>query len=291
MSQDDALRLHVADFTDAAHWRWRLTDAAGKFLADHTVALDPTDACYEAFLDLRAYLKAHAAPDRWPDDEVRLIESVGAWIGGHVLGPVANALVDYGTPVTARVVLPPQAAGLLYRPLELAHARGQPLALQDVSLAFEVAEKAPPVRRRPVGDRLRLLAVFSLPTGVSALALRRERYRLERLIRQVAQTHGLALELRVLQYGVTRDALGEALEDGRGWDVMHFSGHGLPAELMLERPDGRQDRIAAEDLVTLLRPARGRLKLVTLSSCLSAAATVQETLHWLGIPLPPASQG
>ena len=34
-----ALRLEVVDFTDADHWRWRLTDANGAFLADHEVAL------------------------------------------------------------------------------------------------------------------------------------------------------------------------------------------------------------------------------------------------------------
>ncbi|MHC4917298.1 MAG: CHAT domain-containing protein, partial [Planctomycetota bacterium] len=289
MSRDDALHLEITDFTDPDHWRWQLNDASGKFLADHEVALDPADAEYAAFLDLETYLKEHAAPDKWPDDEVRLIEEVGDWIGRRVLGPVAVRIVDYGTPVTVRVALPPEASGLLYRPLELAHASGKPLALHDVSLVFEVAGEAPPVRRRPVGDRLRMLAVFSLPTDVSALALRRERYQLERLIGRVALTYRLAVELRVLQYGVTRDALREVLEEGEGWDVMHFSGHGLPASLMLERPDGRHDLVTAEELEELLHPARGRLKLVTLSSCLSAAATVEETLHWLGIPLPPTS--
>jgi hypothetical protein len=29
----------------------------------------------------------------------------------------------------------------------------------------------------------------------------------------------LAVDLRVLQYGVTRDSLREALEDGEGWDA------------------------------------------------------------------------
>jgi len=287
MSGNDALRLEVTDFTDRDHWRWRLTDAAGKFLADHQVALDPTEAEYAGFLDLEAYLDQYAAPDKWPEDEVRLIEEVGAWIGQRVLGPVATRIVDYGTPVTVRVVVPPEASGLLYRPLELAHAHGQPLALHDVSLVFEVAGEAPAVRPRPVGNRLRMLAVFSLPTDVSALALRRERHELKRLIQRIAQMHGLAIELRVLQYGVTREALREVLEEGEGWDIMHFSGHGLRAGLMLEQPDGTQDQVTTDDLEKLLRPARGRLKLVTLSSCLSAAATIEETLRWLGIQPPP----
>ena len=88
MSENEALRLEVTDFTDRD--RWRLTDAAGKFLADHQVALDPAEAEYAAFLDLEAYLDQYAAQDKWPEDEVRLIEEVGAWIGGRVLGPVAT---------------------------------------------------------------------------------------------------------------------------------------------------------------------------------------------------------
>ena len=37
------------------------------------------------------------------------------------------------------------------------------------------------------------------------------------------------------------------------------------------------------DLVDLLRPTRKRLKWVTLSACLSAAATADETLRWMGL--------
>ncbi len=38
-----------------------------------------------------------------------------------------------------------------------------------------------------------------------------------------------AIELNVLQYGVTKDALQDALAGGEGWDIVHFSGHGAPA--------------------------------------------------------------
>jgi hypothetical protein len=51
-----ALRLEIADFKDADHWRWVLKDANGAFLADHTVALDPRDPKYRALLDLGGYL-------------------------------------------------------------------------------------------------------------------------------------------------------------------------------------------------------------------------------------------
>jgi len=64
---------------------------------------------------------------------------------------------------------------------------------------------------------------------------------------------------------------------------LHFSGHGQAAKLVLEHADGRPDTVSAAELVKLLRPGRGRLKWVTLSACLSAAATVAETLRWLGL--------
>jgi hypothetical protein len=69
---------------------------------------------------------------------------------------------------------PDAAAGLLCVPLEMAHVRGRALAVQDVSLVFEVQGEDPPVARQPIGERLRMLAVFSLPTDVSALNLRYE---------------------------------------------------------------------------------------------------------------------
>lgn len=292
MSENGALRLEVQAFTDARHWRWRLTDAGGKFLADHQVALEPGQSQHAALLDLEGYVKHHAAPDKWPDDEARVLREVGAWVAKRVLGDVAQGILDYGTPATVRVVVPPEAEALLYLPLEAACVKGKPLALHDVSLVFEVLGEEPSVRRRGVGEKLRMLAVFSLPVDASALALRRERYALQQLIRRIAQTYNRAIELRVVQYGVTREALAELLEAGAGWDVIHFSGHGLPGELALEKLDGHSDHLDAQELLGLLRPARGRLKLVTLAACLSAAATVAETLRLLGIQRhlkPPAT--
>ena len=105
-----------------------------------------------------------------------------------------------------------------------------------------------------VGERLRMLAVFSLPVDASALNLRRERVELARLMHKIAVTNGRAVELRVVQYGVTRERLEELMLEDQGWDVVHISGHGLPAGLLLERDDGRHDLISSRDLVRLLAP-------------------------------------
>ena len=286
MANAHQLKLSVADYRDACHWYCRLADANDSFLADHEVKLDAADAEYLGWVDLTSFLREHAAPDRRHQDERRLVQEVGVWIGRNVYGPIAEKILAAGTPVTVRVEIPPEpeeVSGLLYRPWELGHARGKPLALQDVSLVFDIKGEAAPVVRRPVEGALRMLAVFSLPTDASALNLRHERYQLAKMIRGLAQRRDLAVDLRVLQYGVTREALRKILEEGEGWDIVHFSGHGLQAHLVLEKQDGTADEAPSEELLELLKPARGRLKWVTLSACLSAATTVEETLAWLGI--------
>jgi hypothetical protein len=203
-------------------------------------------------------------------------------MGKHFYGAIGDKILAAGTPAIVHVQVPPEAAGLLYRPWELGHVQGQPLALQDVSLIFEVPGDPGPVKHVPVGDRLRILAVFSLPIDANALNLRQERYELTRTIRAIGQQNR-AIDLRVLQYGVTREALKKILEEGDGWDIVHFSGHGLAAHRVLEKADGTLDKVPSDELVKLLRPARGRLKWVTLSACLSAAATVEQTRLWLGL--------
>ena len=91
--------------------------------------------------------------------------------------------------------------------------------------------------------------------------------------------------MRVLQYGVTRDRLREVLADGEGWDVIHISGHGSPGQLLLETGEGRPDSVSEAELAELLGPAIGRLKLVTVSACWSAAVAVAEQRRLLGLPL------
>jgi hypothetical protein len=285
MAGGDTLILEATDFRDAQHWRWVLKDRQGKFLSDFEVSLNSNDPNYTAFQDLHGFLKANSSPDRWLDDQTRLIRQAGTWIGREALGRVGERIAKFTTPVTVNVLVPPEASGLLYRPWEMALIGDKPLALRNVSLVFEISGEKPAITAVPVQDRLRMLAVFSLPTDASALSLRRERYQLMKLINQLAQSYGFAIEMRVLQYGTTRQSLQEALEEGEGWDLIHFSGHGDKATLILENPDGSHDPVTSADLSILLIPACGRLKLVTLSACLSAAATVQETLEWLKIPV------
>jgi tetratricopeptide (TPR) repeat protein len=279
------LHLDVAEFSPDA-WRWTLTDHADAYIQHDQVRLDLTHTCYRALLDLPGYLRVHAAPDRRQQDERRLIAEVGDYVGAHVLGEaIGRKLRERSRPsVVVRVRVPASAQFLLTLPLEIARIDGAPLA--GVSFVFQAADETPPAVE-PIGERLRLLALFSVPPDGNALNLRRERQMLRQLVGQLAGAAGRAVDLRVLQYGVTRDSLKQVLEEGEGWDVIHFSGHGLPGALVLEKPDGATDRVSSTDLSAMLAQAGARVKLVVLSACLSAAASIEQSLRWLG--LDPAS--
>jgi CHAT domain len=281
------LLLRAVEVTGPCRWRWLLVDErSGAALADHQVELDPAGSETEAFGDLYRFLWWRADPDRRVASEAEWVRRVGAWIGSVALGQTVGRAVAAAAPVTVRVQVPAGGEFLAFRPWELAHVGGVPLAARgDVSLVYDLPGP-PGVGKAPVGAALRMLAVFSLPAATSALALRRERYELSRLVRRVAARGGRRVELEVAQYGVTREVLADLAESGDGWDVLHLSGHGGVGQFLLEHADGSPDPVSTAELVALLRPVRARVKLVVVSACQSAAATTAETLRWLGLDDP-----
>ena len=262
---------------DRTSWRWRLTGRDGTVLAEHAVVLDPAAAEYQALTDLDGWLRWRPAPDRRRSDEARLILALGEWIGRAVFGPVATALADLAAaePTTVRVRVPLEGSWLPEYPLELAVPSGgaEPLALLPVRLVFEVPG-AVSVSKEPVVQPLRILAVFSTPSGGTALDLRRERRIMERL----AASRPEAVDLHVVQYGSSPERLGALLADPRGWDIVHLAGHGGPGELVLETAAGDPRPVRSSELAGLLRPARPRLKLLITSWCSSAADTALSML-------------
>jgi len=193
-----SLVLQAVDVRGPSRWRWLLTDeATGNPLADHEVTLDPDTLQLRAFGDVYRYAYDYAAPDQRVQDEARLVAELGAWAGTVLLGERIGEKIVAAAPVTVRVT-----AGFALRwPLELAHVGGAPLASRgDVALVYAAAGDTA-VPKAPVGEALRVLAVFSQPTRTSVLALRRERYALGRLIRRLTATHRRMVELKVVQYG------------------------------------------------------------------------------------------
>jgi hypothetical protein len=284
------LRLSVTGYVDPTRWRWELSDSRGRFLADHDVHLDPASREYAGFVDLCAYLAFHQ-PIYSP--EVQLAD-VGEWIGEQVFGGLRDALWQHCSlpAVAVQVSLPQVAQELLLRPFELARfADGKPFREAGVRFVYQL-EGAPDATRtkRPVEKALRVLAAFSLPGRANPLNLRRERYGLQRLVRELKQVRGLSIELRVLQYGATRALLQDAIEEGEGWDIIHLSGHGARGELLLEDDQGDSDIINADELGALLDPARARLKLLILDACYSGAGSHLDARAQLGLDQTPTRQ-
>jgi len=284
------LQLTITDYKDEAHWRWVLADDKGNFIADHEVALDAYAPEYRGFKDLPGYLDYYTPAKT----EEQLLHELGEWIGTQVFGKLTGALSKHKHhPATVVMVsVPDKAQDLLFRPFELAHLDGQPFAERGVRFVYQ--SPSPAAKRvgegKGVGAALRVLAVFSLPTDANPLNLRRERYMLQHRLKQIAQMHGLAIDdVHILQYGATRKTLEDALQDGQGWDVIHFSGHGLEGELVLENERGEAALIKAEDLKPLLQLAKDRLKLLTLSACLSGAGSLQAARAQLGLQAAPTS--
>jgi hypothetical protein len=164
------LKLEVTDYLDETRWRWVLYDARGAFLGDHDVRLNPAAREYRGWLDLQDYLEF------WEPTEpvAEQLRRLGDWVGREVFGPLRDALMAEHTPpaTPVLVILPPEAEGLVSRPLELARCEGPGgRALVEAGIRFIYPSAAPPAgaparRARPKAeatDALRLLAAFSLP--------------------------------------------------------------------------------------------------------------------------------
>lgn len=284
----EPLCLKVVEFQDETHWRWVLTDHRDNFIADNEVVLDRKDSCYRGFKNLPDYLRYHSIGKV----EETLLTKVGVWISNKIFGNIVNALCDHiQYPATVvRVCVPLEAQELLFRPFELAHVDNKPFATKGIQFVYQLSDDCLRSSLKPIPDALRVLAIFSLPSETMPLDLRRERYELKQLFDMIRQTQGVRIELRIVQYGATRNGLRDVLLDARGWDMIHFSGHGQEGELLLEKDDGREDHITAEELLSLLRPTQSRLKLITLSACLSAAASLGAARAQLGFKVPPTSK-
>jgi CHAT domain len=278
------LVLRAVDVADGWRWRWLLSDGGtGQALADQAVELEPGDEDVAAFGDLYECARWRAAPDRRDEEEARVVARAGAWAGRVLLGEAIGGAIVAAAPVTVRVEAPAGLEHVLGWPLELAHAGGAPLAaLGEVAFVYDIA--APDgTRKDPVGESLRVLAVFSQPVSANVLALRRERYALARLIRRIVARGNALVELRVVHYGATRERLARIVGEAPGWDVLHLSGRGAAGTFLLERADGSPDPVSAGELIGLLRPARRRVKLAVVSACESAAGTTAQTLRLIGL--------
>ncbi|MEO3772035.1 hypothetical protein [Micromonospora sp. B9E7] len=274
------LDLCAVDVLDPLHWRWVLVDpGTGRQLAEHVVTLDRRRWEVAALTDLHAYLSWRAEPDRRVASAAEVVARLGEFIALEVLGPAVMAELGGHTPVRLRIRVA-EATFLTALPLELAHLDGVPLARTErVQVSFTVTADSVHAKM-PSATGVRLLAVFSLPTGTTALRLRSERQQLTQLIHQLDRP----VEVEIVQWGVTREVLTDRMARDGGPDVLHLSGHGRQSRLLLEGPGGAPDEVDASSLVDLLRPGHGRLRLVFVSACESAATPPR----WVDLDKPGA---
>ena len=99
-------------------------------------------------------------------------------------------------------MLPPVAGFLAGYPLELAASEGRSLTDRLVTLVYEFTGPGTVVRpKEPVGDTLRILALYSAPTREAPLNLRQERFTFATVVRRLESRLRRSIELRVLQHG------------------------------------------------------------------------------------------
>ena len=284
------LHVTLTDYLDATRWRWVLSDSRGTFLADHIVQLDPTTREYKGFLDLSSCLDYYQ-PIYVPEQQ---LADLGTWIGERVFGGLREALWKKRAlaAVAVQVVVPEAAQELLFRPFELARfANGKSFREAGVRFVYAIEGTADGTENKePAEKALRILAAFSLPVRANPLNLRRERYGLQRLVRDLNQTQNLAVELRVLQYGATRATLRDVLQEKPGWDIIQISGHGQKGELLLEDDRGGSDTIDGDELGGLLDRAQARLKLLILDACYSGVGSHAAARAQVGLDREPTRQ-
>ena len=124
--------------------------------------------------------------------------------------------------------------------------------------------------------RLRVLVAFSSPLDATPLDVEAER----RTIAEALRAGDYALEADFLPWA-TANTLQTAL--GRGYDVLHLSGHGTgDGKLILEKTSGEGHRLSAAEVVKLLPAAPDRCpQLVVVSMCHSEKAG--EALYRAGV--------
>jgi CHAT domain len=278
--------LTVTNYSTDRQWSWELS-SSGIPIARHDVQVDPADPSFEAFTNIQAYVTWRVPPRAAQSVKSGVLDDLGRWITPKLFGPIAAVLCN-GSSADVNVVLPPAAAHFASWPFELAWYDGGAIAVRDVVFTYEVNRGRPGPADRPLVEApIRILGVFALPVGQHPLSLRNERRHLEGLFRQMSADSGLDVRFSFVQYGVTRERLTRVLRDPEGWDIVHFSAHGVAGGLALEAPDGSLDVIGSNGLLHLVEHASPRPRLIVLSSCSSAGAEFDRSHRQLATPDDP----
>lgn len=284
--------------------RLQLRDSEGRHRGAHQVQLDPASgALWEGLFDTRSHVERYQGGTRFTDRPATaedLLERLGLFLGGTVLGPEITACLAEGVHHRTLLVRLPEVTGregddllgaaFARVPWEIARpAAGEAMLMERNVVVRAVTAgldagawtAAPP----PPEESLRVLLVFAEAPGSRPLAMRLERETLFDLFYEEVMPE-LQVRVDVLCHGVTRKRLREQVESAGGYHVVHWSGHGHNDLLELYGEDGGSDPLTGQELLDLFTQAGGFLpNMVVLSACLSGAfvdardwATLRATL-------------
>ena len=141
-----------------------------------------------------------------------------------------------------------------------------------IEKGFSFSQSTPDAKRSSNGlkeleDKLRVLVIMSLPEGTNELAFALEEQELREFFDQNLNRK-YPVELEILQYGTTEDALERKLNKAGGYHIIHFSGHGAENELIFENNECKPAPLSGFKFAQALKNQEN-LKLVVLSACLS----------------------
>jgi tetratricopeptide (TPR) repeat protein len=290
MAATAGFELEITTDASSGLVRLQLRDSDGRHRGAHQVRLDAASgALWEGLFDTRAHVERYQGGTRFTDRPATaedLLDRLGLFLGGTVLGPDITACLADGVHHRTLLVRLPEIVGkedddllgaaFARVPWEIARpAVGEAMLMERnvvvraVTAGLDVGTwMAPPP---PQDQSLRVLLVFAEAPGSRPLAMRLERETLLDLFYQEVMP-SLQVRVDVLCHGVTRKRLREQVETAGGYHVVHWSGHGHNNLLELYGEDGGSDLLTGEELLGLFAEAGGFLpNLVVLSACLSGA--------------------
>jgi len=161
-----------------------------------------------------------------------------------------------------------KAFALARLPWDLMHDGERYLIEKGFSFSQSTSDaKKDPNGLKELEDKLRVLVIMSLPEGTNELAFALEEEELREFFDQNLNRK-YPVELEILQYGTTEDALERKLNKAGGYHIIHFSGHGAENELIFENNECKPAPLSGFKFAQALKNQEN-LKLVVLSACLS----------------------
>lgn len=295
-----AFELEITTEASSGLVRFQLRDSDGRHGGTHQVRLDPASgALWEGLFDTRAHVERYQGGTRFterPATAEELLERLGVFLGGTVLGPEITACLAEGVHDRTLLVRLPEitgerdddllAAAFARVPWEIARPAAGEATLMERNVVVRAVTAgidagtwtaAPP----PPDQSLRVLLVFAEAPGSRPLAMRLERETLLDLFYDEVMP-SRRVQVDVLCHGVTRERLRKQVESANGYHVVHWSGHGHHDILELYGEDDPDDPFTGQKLLDLFAQAGGFLpNLVFLSACLSG--TFVDARDWASL--------